>query len=65
MAKNKPENYEDRFDKIILCVNDMKELIRLARLLIYDAKNLTDSERVEKIWNAIDLFYDKWENEQM
>ena len=36
------------------------ELIELAWMLIFDTKDMTDSERVEKIWNAINIFYDKY-----
>jgi hypothetical protein len=39
----------------------MSELINLFRLLIYDTKDMTNDERVEKIWNAINIFYDKYD----
>lgn len=42
-------------------IEDMSELIWLARLLIYDVKDMPDSERLEKIWNAINIFYDKYD----
>ena len=61
MSKNKPENYLEEYNKMVSCIDDMKELIWLTWLLIFDTKNMTDSERVEKIWNAVNLFYDKWE----
>jgi hypothetical protein len=35
------------------------KLIELARMLIYDT-DLPDSEKLEKIWNAINIFYDKY-----
>lgn len=46
-------------------IEEMGEVINLARLLIYDTKEMTDSERVEKIWNAINIFYDKYWNEDV
>lgn len=35
------------------------KLIEIARMLIYDT-DLPDSEKLEKIWNAINIFYDKY-----
>lgn len=49
MSKNKPENYLEEYNKMVSCIDDMKELIWLTWLLIFDTKNMTDSERVEKI----------------
>ena len=47
-------------EKIIL---EMSELINLARLLIYDT-DLPNDEKIEKIWNAINRFYDKYEDDR-
>ena len=44
-------------EKIML---EMSELINLTRLLIYDT-DLPNDEKIEKIWNAINMFYDKYE----
>lgn len=48
MKKEKSE-YKERLDKTIQRIEDMNELINLFWLLIYDTKDMTDSERVEKI----------------
>ena len=42
---------------------EMAELINLARLLIYDT-DLPNDEKIEKIWNAINMFYDKYEDDR-
>ena len=47
-------------EKIIL---EMSELINFARLLIYDT-DLPNDEKIEKIWNAINRFYDKYEDDR-
>ena len=47
-------------EKIII---EMAELINLARLLIYDT-DLPNDEKIEKIWNAINMFYDKYEDDR-
>lgn len=47
-------------EKIML---EMSELINLARLLIYDT-DLPNDEKIEKIWNAINRFYDKYEDDR-
>ena len=47
-------------EKLIL---EMSELINLARLLIYDT-DLPNDEKIEKIWNAINMFYDKYEDDR-
>ena len=60
MRKEKSE-YKERFEKKMQMIEDMAELINLFRLLIYDT-NLSNDERVEKIWNAINIFYDKYED---
>ena len=41
-------------------INAMDELIYLAWLLIYDTK-LPENEKLEKIGNAINIYYDKYE----
>ena len=60
MRKEKSE-YKERFETKMQMIEDMAELINLFRLLIYDT-NLSNDERVEKIWNAINIFYDKYED---
>jgi len=47
-------------EKIML---EMSEIINLARLLIYDT-DLPNDEKIEKIWNAINIFYDKYEDDR-
>lgn len=47
-------------EKIML---EMSEIINLARLLIYDT-DLPNDEKIEKIWNAINRFYDKYEDDR-
>jgi len=42
---------------------EMSEIINLARLLIYDT-DLPNDEKIEKIWNAINIFYDKYEDDR-
>jgi hypothetical protein len=42
---------------------EMSEIINLARLLIYDT-DLPNDEKIEKIWNAINRFYDKYEDDR-
>ena len=42
---------------------EMSELINFARLLIYDT-DLPNDEKIEKIWNAINMFYDKYEDDR-
>ena len=50
MEKRKEKSeYKERLDKTIQRIEDMNELINLFWLLIYDTKDMTDSERVEKI----------------
>jgi hypothetical protein len=39
----------------------MGDLINLIRMLIFNTKDMTDSERVEKIWNAINILYEKYD----
>ena len=46
-------------DRLEEAVQAAADLINLSRLLIYDT-DLPDSEKVEKIWNAINIFYDKY-----
>ena len=41
-------------------IDDMGEVLNLAWMLIYDTKKMTDSERVEKIWNAINILFEKY-----
>ena len=60
--KEKKADYKERFEKKMQMIEEMWELINLFWLLIYDTKDMTDSERVEKIWNAINIFYDKYED---
>ena len=63
MEKRKEKaDYKERFEKKMQMIEEMWELINLFWLLIYDTKDMTDSERVEKIWNAINIFYDKYED---
>lgn len=63
MGKRKEKaEYKERFEKKMQMIEEMWELINLFWLLIYDTKDMTDSERVEKIWNAINIFYDKYED---
>ena len=59
--EEKKSDYKARLDKTMQRIEDMAELINLFRLLIYDT-NLSNDERVEKIWNAINIFYDKYED---
>mgnify|MGYP006908807233 CR=1 FL=1 len=47
-------------EKIML---ETSELINFARLLIYDT-DLPNDEKIEKIWNAINRFYDKYEDDR-
>ena len=47
-------------EKIML---EMSEIINLARLLIYDT-DLPNDEKIDKIWNAINRFYDKYEDDR-
>lgn len=47
-------------EKIML---EMSEIINLARLLIYDT-DLPNDEKIERIWNAINMFYDKYEDDR-
>lgn len=42
---------------------EMAGLINLARLLIYDT-DLPNDEKIDKIWNAINMFYDKYEDDR-
>lgn len=42
-------------------IEAMWDLINLIRMLIFNTKDMTDSERVEKIWNAINILYDKYD----
>lgn len=42
-------------------IEAMGDLINLIRMLIFNTKDMTDSERVEKIWNAINILYDKYD----
>ena len=60
--KEKKADYKERFEKKMQMIEEMWELINLFWLLIYDTKDMTDSERVEKIWNAINIFYDKYQD---
>lgn len=57
--KEKAESPE--CEKLLDMMEDASELINLAWLLIYDTRDMPDSEIVEKIWNAINIFYDKYE----
>ena len=59
--KKEKSDYKARLDKTMQRIEDMAELINLFRLLIYDT-DLSNDERVEKIWNAINIFYDKYED---
>ena len=61
IKEEKKADYKSRLDKTMQRIEDMAELINLFRLLIYDT-NLSNDERVEKIWNAINIFYDKYED---
>ena len=61
IKEEKKSDYKARLDKTMQRIEDMAELINLFRLLIYDT-NLSNDERVEKIWNAINIFYDKYED---
>ena len=61
IKEEKKADYKARLDKTMQRIEDMAELINLFRLLIYDT-NLSNDERVEKIWNAINIFYDKYED---
>ena len=42
-------------------IEAMGDVINLIRMLIFNTKDMTDSERVEKIWNAINILYDKYD----
>ena len=42
-------------------IEAMWDLINLIRMLIFNTKDMTDSERVEKIWNAINILYEKYD----
>ena len=56
------EDYAEKIsevDRLEEAVEVAAELINLAWLLIYDT-DLPDSEKLEKIWNAINMFYDKY-----
>ena len=61
IKEEKKADYKARLDKTMQRIEDMAELINLFRLLIYDT-DLSNDERVEKIWNAINIFYDKYED---
>ena len=64
MGKRKEKSeYKERLDKSIQKIEEMAELINLFRLLIYDTY-LSNDEIVEKIWNAINMFYDKYEDDK-
>ena len=47
--EKKKSEYKDRLDRTMDMIEDMSELINLFRLLIYDTKDMTNDERVEKI----------------
>ena len=51
------ELWHDKIEEI----EAMGDLINLIRMLIFNTKDMTDSERVEKIWNAINILYDKYD----
>ena len=55
------KDYKKIFEKNMQRIEDMNELLFLIWLLIFDT-NLSNDERVEKIWNALNLFYDKYED---
>ena len=42
-------------------IEAMGDLINLIRMLIFNTKDMTDGERVEKIWNAINILYEKYD----
>lgn len=56
------EDYAEKVSEVSRleeAVEAAAQLIELAWLLIYDT-DLPDSEKLEKIWNAINIFYDKY-----
>ena len=60
-------NYEENMDylsRLQEASEAAADLIELAWLLIYDT-DLPDSEKLEKIWNAINIFYDKYWNQDV
>ena len=65
--KDKYINYEENIaylSRLQEASEAAADLIELAWMLIYNT-DLPDKEKLEKIWNAINIFYDKYWNQDV
>jgi len=53
-------DYKKNLDKFLDRVEDMNDLIELVWNLIFNIKDMTNDERIEKIWHAVNIYLDKY-----
>ena len=55
-------DYKKNLDKFLDRVEDMNELINLIWELVFDTKNMTNDERVDLIWKAVNAYLDRYDD---